>query len=101
MGGVFMAYEASKEKRTEYGEIVAKDGEKPEYIKVAKVEYGKGAPKMDIRLWFTAEDGKVCATQKGVRFSTEFTVEIVKMLINSLERNEAEELLNIFKMSGD
>lgn len=88
-----MAYDASKEKRTEYGQTLVKDGDKAEYIKVATVQYGASAPKVDIRLWFTAETGQVCATAKGFRFPQECTANVMTHLAKTLSTDELNKFL--------
>lgn len=76
-----MAYNTN-EKRVTVGEI--KKNNMGEYIKVDSIE-GKNGNSVDIRTYFTSEDGQILPTKKGVRVNSEQSVDLVKFIVMAMD----------------
>ena len=85
-----MGYEAQK--TTVLLEV--EKGTRGDKIVVAKLVGEKtGNENIDIRMYYSDKDsGELKPTSKGVRFSTESTLDIVKALVSTLSDLEKEEL---------
>ena len=86
-----MAYLA-KEKQNEIG-LVRKNS-RGEYIRVARIipEDSKRLESLDIRLMYTAEDGSVRHTTRGIRVNSELLPEVVSLIIKGMSQEELDEL---------
>lgn len=86
-----MAYSA-KEKQNEIG-LVRKNS-RGEYIRVARIipEDSRKLESLDIRLMYTAEDGSVRPTTKGIRVNSELLPEVVSLIIKGMSHEELAEL---------
>lgn len=86
-----MAYSA-KERQNEIG-LVRKNS-RGEYIRVARVipEDSKKLESLDIRLMYTAEDGSIKHTTKGIRVNSELLPEVVSLIIKGMSQEELDEL---------
>ena len=79
-----MAYDSSNEVRKELGRIQKND--RGDYIVVTQIDNEKtGNCNIDIRAYYTADDGDIRPTQKGVRFNAEMLEEFIQALENGLE----------------
>ena len=88
-----MAYNAANEERTEL--ISIQKNNRGEYIKCAKiVNKNTGTESIDIRLFYTNDDGNLTATKQGVRFNSEHLLDFCKSIVYALEVNEQEELID-------
>ena len=76
-----MAYNTN-EKRVTVGEI--KKNSMGEYIKVDSIE-GKNGNSVDVRTYFTSEDGQILPTKKGVRVNSEQSVDLVKFIVMAMD----------------
>lgn len=76
-----MAYNTN-EKRVTVGEI--KKNNMGEYIKVDSIE-GKNGNSVDVRTYFTSEDGQILPTKKGVRVNSEQSVDLVKFIVMAMD----------------
>ena len=61
-------------------------------IKVSKIEDAKGNIAVDIRNYYTAEDGELRPTQKGVRFNDELGAEVILAMIQAVSLETAIDL---------
>ena len=65
-----------------------------EVIRVSKLTgVTSGNQSIDIRRYYTNNDGEKAPTSKGIRFSTEDTVDVIKALMSTLSEEELQ-LLN-------
>lgn len=96
-----MAYNASKEERTQLVDI--KKNERGEHIIATKIKNTtSGSVSLDIRQYYTNDNNDVLPTQKGVRVNSELALELVVGLLGVLEPNELYDLADkIEEMTGD
>ena len=88
-----MAYDASKEER----KVLATfdKNTRGDKIQVASITIkGKEGMSVDIRNMYTAEDGEMRPTQKGVRVNVEMAADIIKAVLPLLTEDEATDILN-------
>lgn len=85
-----MAY-STNEKRVTVGEI--KKNNMGEYIKVDSIE-GKNGNSVDVRTYFTSEDGQILPTKKGVRVNSEQSVDLVKFIVMAMDEAARMDVLN-------
>ena len=88
-----MAYDASKEER----KVLATfdKNTRGDKIQVASITIkGKEGMSVDIRNMYTAEDGEMRPTQKGVRVNVEMVADIIKAVLPLLTEDEATDILN-------
>lgn len=85
-----MAYNTN-EKRVTVGEI--KKNNMGEYIKVDSIE-GKNGNSVDIRTYFTSEDGQILPTKKGVRVNSEQSVDLVKFIVMAMDEAARMDVLS-------
>lgn len=79
-----MAYDSSNEKRTELGKIQKND--RGDYIVITQIDNEKtGNCNIDVRAYYTTDDGELRPTQKGVRFNAELLDEFIQALQAGLE----------------
>jgi hypothetical protein len=69
-------------------------------IRVARVANEKGDEYLDIRNYYTNDDGERCPTQKGVRFNTEISVDVVTALLEAMTADEFNEVMTNFSEEG-
>lgn len=87
-----MAYDASKETRTVL-ETIDKNSRGDKIQVTSIVVKGNSTPFIDIRNMYTLEDSdEVRPTSKGIRFSSEFLLDIMKSLVTSLTPDELDSL---------
>lgn len=85
-----MAYNTN-EKRVTVGEI--KKNNMGEYIKVDSIE-GKNGNSVDVRTYFTSEDGQILPTKKGVRVNSEQSVDLVKFIVMAMDEAARMDVLS-------
>lgn len=85
-----MAYNTN-EKRVTVGEI--KKNNRGEYIKVDSIE-GKNGNSVDVRTYFTSEDGQILPTKKGVRVNSEQSVDLVKFIVMAMDEAARMDVLS-------
>lgn len=85
-----MAYNTN-EKRVTVGEI--KKNNMGEYIKVDSIE-GKNGNSVDVRTYFTNEDGQILPTKKGVRVNSEQSVDLVKFIVMAMDEAARMDVLS-------
>lgn len=85
-----MAYNTN-EKRVTVGEI--KKNNMGEYIKVDSIE-GKNGNSIDVRTYFTSEDGQILPTKKGVRVNSEQSVDLVKFIVMAMDEAARMDVLS-------
>lgn len=87
-----MAYDASKETRTVL-ETIDKNSRGDKIQVTSIVVKGNSTPFIDIRNMYTLENSdEVRPTSKGIRFSSEFLLDIMKSLVTSLTPDELDSL---------
>ena len=85
-----MAYNTN-EKRVTVGEI--KKNNMGEYIKVDSIE-GKNGNSVDVRTYFTSEDGQILPTKNGVRVNSEQSVDLVKFIVMAMDEAARMDVLS-------
>lgn len=85
-----MAYNTN-EKRVTVGEI--KKNNMGEYIKVDSIE-GKNGNSVDVRTYFTSEEGQILPTKKGVRVNSEQSVDLVKFIVMAMDEAARMDVLS-------
>lgn len=85
-----MAYSREEEKREEL--LVFDKGR--DKIVVSKIDY-KGNESIDIRTYYINQENELTPTQKGVRFSCENLLDVVKVLTKQLETDEKMDLASM------
>lgn len=86
-----MAYNAQNEERKELIDI--KKNERGDHIVVTKItNKANGNTSIDLRNYYTTEDGEVRPTQKGIRVNTEFLLDLIVAMTDGLEANELFDL---------
>lgn len=79
-----MAYDSSNEVRKELGKIQKND--RGEYIVITQIDNEKtGNCNIDVRGYYTNDDGELRPTQKGVRFNAELLEEFIEAIKTGLE----------------
>jgi len=82
-----MAYNSKDEERNIVGTI--DKGQSGNQIVITKIKNTKTEKEsIDVRLFYKDEAGELRPTSKGVRFSTEATVDFVKAIISTLTDEE-------------
>lgn len=66
-------------------------------IRVARIANEKGDEFLDVRNYYTNDGGERCPTQKGVRFNTEISVDIVTALLEAMTADEFNEVMSNFE----
>lgn len=66
-----------------------------DFIKVCRVipDNPKSLESIDIRNFFTNDDGDLCPTQKGVRIHTEILMDVVIAIVEAMSPSEQEEFM--------
>lgn len=86
-----MAYNANNEKQEEIA--VIQKNNRGDHIVIKKVTSVKsGNVSIDVRNYFTNEDGDLQPTSKGVRINSELLLEAMMAMAKGLEANEIEDL---------
>lgn len=89
-----MAYNASNEERVELFNIAK--GNKGDAVVGTKItNKNTGNISIDIRQFYTDDEGELKPTSKGVRFSAENLLEVMQGLITALEADEVEDLVDM------
>lgn len=84
-------YDASKEQRTPLVEI--QKNNRGEFIVASKIKNtSNGNTSLDIRQYYTNEEGVVCPTSKGIRLNAELALELTSGIVEILEANELMDL---------
>lgn len=95
-----MAYNNADEVRKELGQI--KKDDRGNYIYITEIDNPKREVQyIDIRLYYTADDGEIRPTQKGVRFNAELLEDVIEALKNGLEGYEDEAVKYEGEDTGD
>lgn len=96
-----MAYNANNEERKEL--VMVEKGVSGNCIKAAQItNKNSGNVSIDIRTFYTDKEGNICPTSKGVRFSADSLLDIMKGLADALEVDEKELLIDFLNASlGD
>lgn len=84
-------YNKDNETRRELASV--QKNNRGDFIKVAELTNNtSGNMSIDIRLFYTNDDDKVLPSPKGVRFSNEILLDVLKGLAKGLEMDEVFEL---------
>lgn len=86
-----MAYNATNEERTELFNI-SKGNRGDAVVGTKIVNKNTNNVAIDIRQFYTADDGELRATQKGVRFNAENLLEVMQSMLGALEADELDDL---------
>lgn len=95
-----MAYNASNEERTELFNI-AKGNRGDAVVGSKIVNKNTNNVSIDIRQYYTDDNGELKPTSKGVRFNAENLLDVIKALVPALEANEIEDLNDILSGMSD
>lgn len=86
-----MAYNASNEERDTL--VSLKKGNRGDMVIANKItNKNTGSVSVDIRQYYTNDEGEVLPTSKGVRFNSENLKEFIKGLVQALESDEVLDL---------
>lgn len=87
-----MAYNAANEERTEL--YCERKNNRGDHLVVNKIRNkNTGTESVDIRNYYTNEDGELAPTTKGIRINCENLLDVMTALVKALEPNEAEDLI--------
>jgi len=67
-----------------------------DFIRAARVTSDKGEEYLDLRIFYTNDEGEKCPTQKGVRFNTEIAVDVVAALLDAMTPDEFNAVMDQF-----
>lgn len=84
-----MAYSNNKE--TVIAEIAKNN--RGDFIIVKNIVDAKGNQSIDIRYHFTNDDDQVLPTKKGVRYSSELALEVIRAQAECLEASDLQDLM--------
>ena len=91
-----MAYNASNEERTELANI--QKNNRGDHIVVTQIRNkNTGNESVDIRNYYTDDEGELKPTSKGIRFSAELTSDIVRAIFKSMHPIEVADVFSDFK----
>ena len=91
-----MAYNASNEERTELA--VIQKNNRGDNIIVAKIKNkNTGTESIDIRNYYTDDNGELKPSSKGIRLNMELAAEVVKAVLKSMHIVEVEDIFDEFR----
>lgn len=95
-----MAYDASNEIKKDLA--VLDKNERGDKVMVTRVDYKDKdrASTFDIRAAYTKEDGSVCPTAKGIRISTDMTIDIIVALVKGMDESSRDDLMEKLELAA-
>lgn len=91
-----MAYNASNEERTELA-VIQKNNRGDNIVVVKIKNKTTGTESVDIRNYYTDDDGELKPTSKGIRLNMELAAEVVKAVLKSMHVVEVEDIFDEFR----
>ena len=75
------------------GNILAKfkKNEKGDYVVISRTTSDRGISNIDIRNFFTTDDGEILPTKKGISINSELICDVLKGIIENLSSEELDD----------
>jgi hypothetical protein len=86
-----MAYKSTAETK----EVLRLEkNDRGEYIVISSISEKEGGSTVDVRQYYTDKEGEVRPTQKGVRFNSEQSTEVVFAMVKAMDDGAREDFFN-------